>query len=268
MPTHRSSPSLTLTYVGGPTALLEYRGLRLLTDPTFDPAPTAYDLPGYTLRKTQGPALARAALGRLDAVLLSHDHHVDNLDRAGREVATSAARVVTTAEGAERLGANAVGLAPGEAFVLTAPDGSDVRVTATPGRHGPAGGDRGPVAGFVVEAEGEPTVWFSGDTVLYGGVLRVTERFDVDVALLCLGAARVSVAGDSPLTLTAADAARLAGAMPWARVVPLHFEGWEHFTESRADVDAAFAAAGVADRLHWAPPGAPTVVRGIQRAPV
>jgi L-ascorbate metabolism protein UlaG (beta-lactamase superfamily) len=266
MAMHRSSRSLTLTYIGGPTALIEYRGLRLLTDPTFDPAGTAYELPGYRLRKTQGPALAAAALGRVDAVLLSHDHHVDNLDRAGREAAAIAARVLTTAEGARRMGPNATGLVPGETFALAAPDGSDVRITATPARHGPAGGDRGPVVGFVVEAADAPTLWFSGDTVLYGGVLRVTERFDVEVALLCLGAARVSVAGDRPLTLTAAEAARLAGAMPWAHVVPLHFEGWEHFTESRADVGAAFAAAGVADRLHWAPPGAPTVMRAMRRA--
>ena len=31
-----SDPALTVTLIGGPTALLEYAGLRLLTDPTFD----------------------------------------------------------------------------------------------------------------------------------------------------------------------------------------------------------------------------------------
>ena len=66
-----------ITYVGGPTALLEWRGLRLLTDPTFDPAGTRYELPAYTLRKTQDPAVEPTAVGRLDAVLLSHDHHGD-----------------------------------------------------------------------------------------------------------------------------------------------------------------------------------------------
>ena len=33
-----SSSRLHVTYIGGPTALLELGGLRLLTDPTFDPA--------------------------------------------------------------------------------------------------------------------------------------------------------------------------------------------------------------------------------------
>jgi L-ascorbate metabolism protein UlaG (beta-lactamase superfamily) len=36
MPSTRNP--LRLTYIGGPTALLEYGGLRFLTDPTFDAA--------------------------------------------------------------------------------------------------------------------------------------------------------------------------------------------------------------------------------------
>ena len=48
--------SITITLVGGPTALIEAGGFRFLTDPTFDP-PGDYALPHVTLRKTTGPAL-------------------------------------------------------------------------------------------------------------------------------------------------------------------------------------------------------------------
>ena len=41
----------TITLIGGPTALIEFGGFRLLTDPTFD-APGEYELPHTTLRKT------------------------------------------------------------------------------------------------------------------------------------------------------------------------------------------------------------------------
>jgi L-ascorbate metabolism protein UlaG (beta-lactamase superfamily) len=34
-----------ITYIGGPTALIEFGGLRLLTDPTFDPAGSTYPTP-------------------------------------------------------------------------------------------------------------------------------------------------------------------------------------------------------------------------------
>lgn len=75
---------MRFTYIGGPTALLEVSGLRLLTDPTFDSANQEYPTGVYTLRKTAAPALSPESLGRIDAVLLSHDHHFDNLDHAGR----------------------------------------------------------------------------------------------------------------------------------------------------------------------------------------
>jgi L-ascorbate metabolism protein UlaG (beta-lactamase superfamily) len=132
-----------------------------------------------------------------------------------------------------------------------------MRVTATPARHGPEGGDRGPVSGFVLTVPGdfEDVVYFSGDTVWYDGVREVAERFRITVALLCLGAARVSAAGDWPLTLTAAEAVEVARAMPSALIVPLHYEGWEHFSESRDDVNRAFAAAGLTRQTVLAPGG-------------
>jgi L-ascorbate metabolism protein UlaG (beta-lactamase superfamily) len=95
---------LTVTYSGGPTILLEFGDVRLLTDPTFDPAGEAYPTPVSTLHKTADPALDPAALGRIDAVLLSHDHHVDNLDRSGRAFLSRAGMVLTTPAGADRLG--------------------------------------------------------------------------------------------------------------------------------------------------------------------
>jgi L-ascorbate metabolism protein UlaG (beta-lactamase superfamily) len=246
-----------LTYVGGPTALLDWRGLRLLTDPTFDPAGTSYELPAYTLTKTQGPALDQAEIGHVDVVLLSHGHHFDNLDHAGRDLLPTVGIVLTTQDSAERLGANAAALAPWQQTQVRAADGATLIVTATPARHGPAGGDRGPVIGFALafSDQRDLVVYVSGDSVWYEGVAEVAQRFSVRNALLNLGAARLAAVGTDPLTFTAAEAVDVARAMPSAVIVPLHFEGWEHFSESRADVDQAFSAAGVASRLVWPRPG-------------
>src|SRR5215467_7202800 len=104
-------PHLTLTYIGGPTALLEFGPLRLLTDPTFDPAGGAYPSPSTTLHKTAGPALTADQIGSFDYVLLSHDHHFDNLDHAGRAALPTAKKVLATEDGAKRLGGNTLGLA-------------------------------------------------------------------------------------------------------------------------------------------------------------
>lgn len=250
-------PLLRLTYIGGPTALLELGALRLLTDPTFDPAGTEFRSPSGTLRKTQGAALTAGDLGRVDAVLLSHEHHADNLDTTGRAMLRDVPAVLTTRGGAERLGGKTIGLVPWEHVDLPADDGRVLRVVATPCRHGPAHLDRGPVIGFALTYldTAEQVVYVSGDTVWYEGMAEVAARFAVRVAVLFMGAARVAAAGPWPLTLTAEDAVAAARALGEAAIVPLHFEGWEHFSESREEIAAAFERAGLTDRLRWPVPG-------------
>jgi L-ascorbate metabolism protein UlaG (beta-lactamase superfamily) len=110
-----------ITHIGGPTALIEIGGWRLLTDPTFDEPGRRYNFGwGTSSRTVAGPAIPSSALGSIDAVLLSHDHHDDNLDAAGRALLPSAGVVVTTASGARRLGGSAIGLAPWETTRLGA----------------------------------------------------------------------------------------------------------------------------------------------------
>lgn len=254
------SDQLSLTYIGGPTALLEMGELRLLTDPTFDPAGTAYPTKVYTLRKTAGPALDPKSLGRIDVVLLSHDHHVDNLDQAGRAILKGVGRVLTTPTGAERLGNHAIGLKPWQSIDLPTRDGRVLRVIGTPARHGPAGGDRGPVTGFVLVLTESPksAIYISGDTVWYEGVAEVSRRFSTKIAILNMGAARVLEVGPAHLTFTAEEAVEVARAFTGATIIPLHYEGWEHWSESRRQIEDAFTLAGLEDRLQWIEPGART----------
>src|SRR3954467_11915451 len=164
---------ISITLIGGPTALIEIDGFRLLTDPTFD-APGAYQLPHVKLEKTIGPALKADAIGPIDAVLLSHDQHSDNLDNSGRDFLKHVKHVLTTEAGAQRLGGHVEGLAPGGTAQLKDRDGNSLTITATPARHGPAGIEplSGDVIGFVLQ-QADPatrTVYVTGDTVWYDGV--------------------------------------------------------------------------------------------------
>src|SRR6202007_396840 len=92
--TGKQAMTLSITLIGGPTALIEIDGFRLLTDPTFD-APGSYQLPHVKLEKLEGPAMTAEAVGEIDAVLLSHDQHSDNLDHSGKEFLAKAKRVLT-----------------------------------------------------------------------------------------------------------------------------------------------------------------------------
>jgi L-ascorbate metabolism protein UlaG (beta-lactamase superfamily) len=256
-----NSKRLEITYIGGPTAVLDFGGVRLLTDPGFD-LPGEYPSGPVVLKKIAGPALSPESLGRIDAVLLSHDHHADNLDHSGRKFLERVPRVLTTTAGAERLGGNAVGLAHWATLDLPH-DGRVLRVTGTPARHGPAHLDRGPVIGFVLAYTDAPeqAVYVSGDTVWYEGVAEVAKRFKVRAAVLFMGAARVPEVGTpEPLTMTAEDGIQTARAFSGATIVPLHFEGWAHFSESREVIARAFSKAGLANRVRWLELGSTTQV--------
>ncbi len=232
-------PTTAITWIGGPTALLEYAGLRIVTDPTFDP-PQTYRYPGETtLTKTAGPAFGRAELGRVDLVLLSHHGHKDNLDWEGLELLAQGVPTLSTLEAASDLfGGGVIGLDNWEAHEI-----GEVTVTAVPALHGPPGSEKsvGPVIGFVLEAPGEPTVYVSGDNASVPLVRQIADRFaPVDIAILFAGAARVPRL-DGALTLTSTDAVAAASALRSTRVVGLHTEDWAHFSENRDDLEAAFA---------------------------
>ena len=107
---------------------------------------------------------------------------------------------------------------------------------------------------------GAGAVYISGDTVWYEGAAAVGSRFDIRLAVLFMGAARVAAAGPDHLTMTAAEAVEAARVFANAPIVPLHFEGWRHFSESRDDIERAFTGAGLAGRLRWLNPGVATDV--------
>lgn len=248
------SNDIKIKYIGTATALLEVGGKRFLTDPAFDPGDTFYDTGVYVLHKLSDPAVRAEKIGHVDYVLLSHDHHFDNLDHLGRAFLSSVEKVFTTTAGAERLGGNSVGLQNWETVDVPAADGKIISITGTPCRHGPAGSDRGPVTGFVLNYKGEAKggIYITGDTVMYEGVEEVSKRFDVDIVVAFVGAAKVKQVGDAHLTMTAQEAVVLTKLFSHAKIIPLHFEGWEHFTESSSEILKEFKSAGLGNRLQWA----------------
>lgn len=248
------SNEIKIKYIGGPTALLEAGGIKLLTDPTFDAAGTDYPTKIYTLHKLSNPLADVDNIGNIDIVLLSHDHHFDNLDNEGRKFLSNTGVVYTTIAGAERLGGNAIGLQHWQTVEVSTKENKILTITGTPCRHGPVGGDRGPVTGFVLQYknETEDAVYISGDTVLYEGVDEVMKRFNVTIAVLFMGAATVKEVGPDHLTMTVDEAIQFAKQYSTVQIIPLHFEGWAHFTESRSVIERKFSEAGLLHRLMWA----------------
>ena len=245
-------------HIGGPTLLVEVGGWRLLTDPTFDPPGRTYKFGwGTSSRKLAGPAIPAAELGPIDAVLLTHEHHDDNLDDAGRALLPSVPTIVTTVSGAARLGASARGLADWGTTRLEAPGKPTIEITATPCRHGPPLSHPivGDVIGFALRWEGQEhgALWISGDTVLYDGVRQVADRIAVGTAVLHLGGVQFPVSGPLRYTMTARQAVQLCALVDPHTVIPLHYEGWKHFREGRDAIERELehAPPDLQSRVRW-----------------
>ena len=195
-----------ITWVGHATVLIEVGGQRFLTDPFLR------DRLGPLTR--HGPAVDLGAIGRVDAVLLSHAHP-DHFDRMSlRRLDGDPLIVVPTGLGGvvERMGFVARELTPGERA-----DVGGVAITAVPARHGRW--PRHPSAitvGYILD--GPPSVYFAGDTSSFPGLRRLAGR--VDVALLPIGSWGPHAA---PWHMGPRGAARVAATIGARVVVPIHW---------------------------------------------
>ncbi|HYI99672.1 MAG TPA: MBL fold metallo-hydrolase [Thermoleophilaceae bacterium] len=163
-----------LTYVGHATVLVERDGVRLLTDPV---------LRGRVVHlRRQGGPVDIAALGRIDAVLISHTHR-DHLDVPSlRQVASPDVTVVVPPGTGEQVASIGFG-AIRELAVGTSTKVDGLQITATPARHDSARhpfGTPGESVGYLIGAH--RSAYFAGDTDLFPEMAELAGR--IDVALL------------------------------------------------------------------------------------
>ncbi|KAK3694116.1 beta-lactamase superfamily domain-containing protein [Podospora appendiculata] len=269
-PTINFDSPLSITHISTAAAILHLDGVNLLTDPVFSPGGTEWDFHGIvTLRKLDSSALGLADLPPIDAVLLSHEDHPDNLDEPGRTL-LNGRQVLTTVDGAKNLAPRpgVRGLRPWETVTLSV-GGRTLEVTGTPCEHLPGG----EVTGFIIStpsgafghhpATGKPNaIYFSGDTVHLAELAQMRDRFHIAVALLNIGKAVADLPDDprGPLqiTLDGVQAARLFRDIGADVLVPMHYESWEHFSEKGEELARVFETEGVKDRVCWLTPGVET----------
>src|SRR5262245_3452515 len=194
------------------------------------------------------PVAVRDAVAGVDAALVTHTH-VDHLDAAGvTALIPLAVPLFCQPDDVEDLRQLGLDLVPVAAGAPAAWEGLTIHRTG--GRHGREDAmirGLGPVSGFVVAASGEPTVYVAGDTVWCPEVAEAIEAHRPDVIVVNAGGARFLEGGT--VTMEAADVAAVAEAAPGARVVAVHMEAINHCLETRAELAAALAAAGLEGRV-------------------
>jgi L-ascorbate metabolism protein UlaG (beta-lactamase superfamily) len=179
-------------------------------------------------------------LGRLDAILLSHGHddHAGDVPAVARATGAPVVCMVELAEFLRERGVLTVtplNIGGTHAF-------GDLRVTMTAAVHSSSTLDRGrPLylgepAGFIVRAPGVPTIYFAGDTALFGDMKLIREVYAPDIAFLPIGD-HFTMGPD-----TAAIAARWLGVR---QVVPMHWGTFPVLTGTPSALEEALAGSGI-----------------------
>ncbi len=111
-----------------------------------------------------------------------------------------------------------------------------------------------------IRAEDIGKLYISGDTVWFNGIHEIAHRFQVGTAVLHIGKARFPITGPIHFTFSAKEAVRAVKALNPRTIVPIHYEGWKHFREPKAEAEKQFAAAGIKERVRWLPLGEPVPI--------
>lgn len=249
----------SIFFVGTATTIIRFGGFTILTDPNFlhagDHAHLGY---GLSSKRLTNPAIDIEQLPSVDFCVLSH-YHGDHFDQVAEDRLRKDLPVITNLHAASELAAKRfTATVPLETwgYATVAKDGADVRVTALPGRHGPAmvNAFLPPVMGSMLEFQPRPghtvfRLYITGDTLLHEDLERIPERYpDIDLALFHLGGTKIM---GILLTMDAEQGIKALRIIGPRTMIPIHYNDYEVFKSPLDDFRQAAEAAGLADRVSY-----------------
>ena len=225
------------------TLLVRLAGRTVVVDPMLDPAgarPPVPDTPNQVRNPlVELPEPAEIVVQGLGGIFVTHLHQ-DHLDSAAIELAPKHVPLFCAPGDADALsGHGFADVRP----VADAVDWDGVRIARTDGGHGPLG----PSPGFVLAADGEPTLYVAGDTIWCDEVRAALDEHAPDV--VAVNASGAHFLGGEPLVMTTDDVVAVARHTPRARVVAVHLEAINHCLETRADLHQRLREERLADQV-------------------
>jgi len=234
----------SVQFIGTATVIIRYQGFTILTDPNFlhkgEHVHLGY---GLTSERKTNPAIEFDKLPPIDLVVLSH-YHGDHFDQVVEEKLNRATPIVTPKEASERLKrmgfTRTIGLSSWDRLEVSK-GAARLRVTAMPGRHGPAGVAvllpkvMGAILDFGANAAlPDYRMYISGDTLVYDDIRAIPQRFpNIDLALLHLGGTRIL--GVVKVTMDGKDGVRMMQVVRPRKTVPIHYDDYDVFKSPLAD---------------------------------
>ena len=187
---------LTAAWIGHATVLINFFGIKILTDPVLF-ARIGIRLPGFTIgpKRLTAPALEFHELPKIDVVLLSHAHF-DHFDLRTLHRFDETTCVVTAPNTADLLKwtrlRDVTELRWGEEKSLNTPAGA-VTISAFQVKHWGARKQRDTYRGYngyVMESRsrGRRRILFGGDTAMTNTFAELSQHGPVDLAIMSIGA--------------------------------------------------------------------------------
>jgi L-ascorbate metabolism protein UlaG (beta-lactamase superfamily) len=245
-------------FIGNATVLIRCAGFTVLTDPNFIHRHGQVDL-GNGLHATRltDPAMEISELPPLDLVVLSH-FHGDHFDQVAEQNLDRSLPIVTAPEAAEKLRdrafTNVHALERWDSITVTK-GANTLRITATPGRHGPpvvswALPDvMGSVLEFGTGGDARYRMYITGDTLVIDDLREIPVRYPaIDLALLHLGGTR---ALGIMVTMDAEQGTELLGIVQPQLAIPIHYNDYDVFKSPLSDFHHAVEAAGLQERVRY-----------------
>lgn len=238
---------MRLQLIRNATLKLDYAGRTILIDPYLAPK---HSLPSFTGRSpnpmTELPLGIDEILRGVELVVVSH-LHTDHFDDVAKQVVPKQLPLICQPGDEDTI--RAAGFQ--DVVPLTSSlEWQGIRFTRRQGSHGlgPVVEKMGPVMGFVIEAQGEPTIYWAGDTVLYAPVAAAIAEVQPDIIVTHSCGARWD--GDL-IVMDDVQTVETSRSMPAGGiVVATHMEALDHATVDRVALRKAATAAGIVqDRL-------------------
>ena len=253
---------VTIIHIDTACVLININGFKILTDPTLDKRdrffPQYVSSPLAFSKKYIDPAFSVKEIGNVDLVLLSHDHHSDNLDKKGKIFIKTAPLVLSTKDAEKRLkNSNTVGLEKWQEYNVATDKVKQLKITAIPAQHTNIKRlDKimGQVLGFTIEWEEQSggCIYISGDTVFFDDLCELEKKKNVGTAILHLGAGAFPyLKKNLRVTMNGEEAIKLSKLLQANTVIPIHYEGWWHFKQSVKSLKSEILNSGINEKFLW-----------------